>query len=177
MVGTLFRATPRHLLHTAMRTVLVTTGPNAVLQALDSLPELTVIDAQQPFNDCIKAIRQAQPGILITYRCPHIIPMSIIRDTALAVNIHPSMLPKYAGLNPWHDMMRQNETRGGVTIHRLTEKVDSGEIICQREMTLDFSKGMQRNRDNADTLAAEMIAGIMRRWGDQSQSAVGKEMT
>ena len=48
------------------------------------------------------------------------------------INVHPSMLPKYRGGNPYSRVIMNGETETGVTIHFMDEKFDTGDIIVQR---------------------------------------------
>jgi UDP-4-amino-4-deoxy-L-arabinose formyltransferase/UDP-glucuronic acid dehydrogenase (UDP-4-keto-hexauronic acid decarboxylating) len=48
-----------------------------------------------------------------------------------AVNIHPSLLPQYKGPSPTNWAIIEGEKETGVTIHRLTAVVDSGDILMQ----------------------------------------------
>ncbi len=48
------------------------------------------------------------------------------------VNIHPSLLPKYKGLNTHKRAMENNEKFSGCTVHYVTSKLDSGKIIMQK---------------------------------------------
>ena len=50
------------------------------------------------------------------------------------VNIHPSLLPKYPGLEAWKQALAANEKQTGVTVHYIDELVDHGDIIAQREV-------------------------------------------
>lgn len=47
------------------------------------------------------------------------------------VNVHPSVLPYYRGPVPSRWVLRNGETRTGFSFHRVTEKIDSGEILYQ----------------------------------------------
>lgn len=47
------------------------------------------------------------------------------------VNIHPSLLPKYRGLDAVGQALDKNEKIYGITIHYVDEGMDTGEIICQ----------------------------------------------
>src|SRR5256886_16326680 len=47
------------------------------------------------------------------------------------VNIHPSLLPKFPGLEPWKQALVANEKWTGVTVHYVDEKVDHGDVIAQ----------------------------------------------
>ena len=48
------------------------------------------------------------------------------------INIHPSLLPKYKGLNTFSRILENNESQAGCTIHFVNEKLDSGNIITQK---------------------------------------------
>jgi phosphoribosylglycinamide formyltransferase-1 len=47
------------------------------------------------------------------------------------LNIHPSLLPKYKGLNPHQKALDAGDAKSGCTVHIVTEEVDSGQIIMQ----------------------------------------------
>lgn len=49
-----------------------------------------------------------------------------------AINIHPSLLPKYRGVKPLENAIVNNESYTGVTIHILKEEIDSGNILLQK---------------------------------------------
>jgi len=52
------------------------------------------------------------------------------------INIHPSLLPKYPGLEAWKQALRAGETMTGCTVHYIDEKVDHGQIIARREVAI-----------------------------------------
>ena len=52
------------------------------------------------------------------------------------VNIHPSYLPKYKGLNTSVRALRNNEKYSGCTVHYVSEKLDSGKIILQKKVKI-----------------------------------------
>ena len=45
------------------------------------------------------------------------------------INIHPSLLPKYKGLNTHNRALKAKEKIHGCTVHYVTEKLDDGEVI------------------------------------------------
>src|SRR5438477_10393319 len=49
------------------------------------------------------------------------------------INIHPSLLPKFPGLEAWKQALAAREEVTGCTVHYLDEQIDHGEIIAQRE--------------------------------------------
>jgi len=52
------------------------------------------------------------------------------------INVHPSLLPKYKGLNVVERAMEAGEEVTGCTVHYVNEELDGGEIILQREVPI-----------------------------------------
>ena len=50
------------------------------------------------------------------------------------INIHPSLLPKFKGLNTHKKVLQNNEKYSGCTVHFVTPKLDSGKIILQKKV-------------------------------------------
>ena len=66
------------------------------------------------------------------------------------INIHPSLLPKYKGLNTHQKAINNNEKYSGCTVHFVNSKLDSGKIILQKKVKI--SKG-----DTSTTLAKKIL--------------------
>jgi phosphoribosylglycinamide formyltransferase-1 len=52
------------------------------------------------------------------------------------INIHPSLLPKFPGLEAWKQAVAAGETVTGCTVHYIDEKIDHGQIIARREVPI-----------------------------------------
>ena len=52
------------------------------------------------------------------------------------INIHPSLLPKFPGLEAWKQALAAREAVAGCTVHYVDEKIDHGQIFAQREVTI-----------------------------------------
>ena len=52
------------------------------------------------------------------------------------INIHPSLLPKFPGLEAWKQALDAGETVTGCTVHYVDEKIDHGDIIAQRDVPI-----------------------------------------
>jgi len=61
------------------------------------------------------------------------------------INIHPSLLPKFKGLNTFSKVLENNEKKTGCTVHYVNEKLDSGNIIVQKSFYVN-------SNDNEKTL-------------------------
>ena len=53
------------------------------------------------------------------------------------INIHPSLLPKYKGLNTHKRVLEKKEKYSGCTVHFVNNKVDSGKIILQKKIFIN----------------------------------------
>ena len=66
------------------------------------------------------------------------------------LNIHPSLLPKYKGLNTHKKVILNKEKFSGCTVHIVNSKLDSGKIILQRKIKVLI-------KDNEKTLAKRLL--------------------
>ena len=66
------------------------------------------------------------------------------------INIHPSLLPKYKGLNTHERVLKNKDKFSGCTVHFVTPKLDSGKIILQKKVKIT-------GRDNFTSLAKKVL--------------------
>ena len=66
------------------------------------------------------------------------------------VNIHPSLLPKYKGLNTHQKALKNNDKYSGCTVHYVNDKVDSGKIILQKKVKI-------KRKDSLNTLTKKVL--------------------
>ncbi len=55
------------------------------------------------------------------------------------INIHPSLLPKFKGLNTYSKVLKFKEKKTGCTVHYVNEKLDSGQIILKKKFFIKES--------------------------------------
>ena len=60
----------------------------------------------------------------------------ILKFSGKIVNIHPSLLPKYKGLNTHERVIKNKEKFTGCTIHFVDKNLDSGKIILQKKIKI-----------------------------------------
>ena len=66
-----------------------------------------------------------------------ILSKDFIRDfKGKILNIHPSLLPKYKGLNTHQRVLKNREKYSGCTVHFVNSKLDSGKIILQKKVKI-----------------------------------------
>jgi len=69
--------------------------------------------------------------ILLLASFGKIIPEYLLEMVKFPINIHPSLLPRYRGAAPIRRAVMNNEEITGITIFKMTEKMDAGDIISQ----------------------------------------------
>jgi phosphoribosylglycinamide formyltransferase-1 len=65
------------------------------------------------------------------------------------INIHPSLLPKFPGLEAWKQALAAGETETGCTVHFVDEQIDHGDILAQKKVPI-------LPNDTAETLHARI---------------------
>jgi phosphoribosylglycinamide formyltransferase-1 len=74
----------------------------------------------------------------------------IARWQGRILNIHPSLLPKYKGLDTYNRALAAGDTITGCTVHLVSEELDSGDVLAQSEVPIEPG-------DDAARLAARVL--------------------
>ena len=75
--------------------------------------------------------------------------------TGAALNLHPSLLPKYRGPDPLQQQLATADQRFGVTLHLLDRRFDCGDIVAQAELA---DAGTNMNLQDLELRCAELGA-------------------
>ena len=81
--------------------------------------------------------------------------------TIASVNVHPSLLPKYRGPNPYLQSILHGEKYSGVTLHLVTEKFDNGPILKQEKVEILDSDTSQEVRDRSVRTARKLVTELI----------------
>jgi len=96
-----------------------------------------------------------------------IIPKKFIKKFGKKIiNIHPSLLPKYKGLNTFKRILKEKEKETGCTVHFVNEKLDDGKIIVQKKFFIEKKDNIEILKEKTQRLEykafAEAIVNIYR---------------
>ena len=72
----------------------------------------------------------------------------IKRFNGKILNIHPSLLPKYKGLNTHEKVIANNDKFSGCTVHVVNSKLDSGKIILQKKVKVRKNESVESLKKN-----------------------------
>jgi phosphoribosylglycinamide formyltransferase-1 len=86
------------------------------------------------------------------------------------INIHPSLLPKYPGLEAWRQALEAGETETGCTVHYVDLGMDTGEIIAQEAVPVfpgDTAATLHARIQVAEHALYPRVIGEFARWTSQ----------
>ncbi|MCI2284094.1 phosphoribosylglycinamide formyltransferase [Colwellia sp. MSW7] len=101
-------------------------------------------------NALITKIDQLQPDVIVLVGFMRILTPNFVQHyQGKLVNIHPSLLPKYQGLNTHQRAIDAGDKVHGVSVHFVTEELDGGPVILQAKVPVF-------DGDTSDDLAARI---------------------
>lgn len=93
---------------------------------------------QHSVESVARWISDLKPDLLLSHQAP-ILPETVFKAPKYgSINIHPTLLPKYRGSNPFFWMYYDEDMTAGVTLHWIDSGIDTGKIIEQRSITIDY---------------------------------------
>jgi methionyl-tRNA formyltransferase len=96
------------------------------------------------------ALKDYEADLFVVIAYGRILPSEILRlPKFYSIGLHASLLPKYRGASPINWALLKGETLTGVTVFKLSEKMDAGDIITREEVGILSS-------DNARTLSVKL---------------------
>jgi methionyl-tRNA formyltransferase len=112
-----------------------------------------------------RALTSFEPDLILSLLSRERIPRSVFELPRVAcVNLHPSYLPEYRGVSPTLWCLAEGRSSGGVTLHHVDARFDSGAIISRREVSAEGHRSehsfyLACVREGFD-LVAEFVAAV-----------------
>lgn len=101
-------------------------------------------------SELINQLKAENPDFIIVADYGKILPLSLLSVPKIfPLAVHPSLLPRYRGPAPINWALINGDKETGVTIFKINEKIDEGEIILQKKILIE-------NHDNAITLLEKL---------------------
>ncbi len=108
--------------------------------------------------DFLDTFRTLAPDLVVVAAFGQILPGELIHGPRLGcINIHPSLLPKYRGAAPIQRTLIGGEEATGVTIMRMDEGVDSGDILLQEETPIGPEETFGELHDRLANMGADLL--------------------
>lgn len=121
------------------------------------------IETNSVNSDCFKKeILKLNPDIIFVCSWSEKIKKEIFQLPKIGmINVHPSLLPKYRGPNPYAQVLFNDEKYTGVTFHLVSEKIDGGAILAQQDFKILESDDGESLRNKAAALASIMCKKLL----------------
>ena len=136
----------------------------------------TKYGSREEFDGALMAeIRRHNPDLVVLAGFMRILTTDFVRALrGTMLNIHPSLLPRYTGLNTHQRALDAGDKVHGVSVHFVTEELDGGPVIAQAEVTIDPD-------DTSDSLAEKvqqkehLLYPIVVRWFCEGRIQLGSD--
>jgi methionyl-tRNA formyltransferase len=116
----------------------------------------------------------ARTAVLIAYG--KIVPPAVLEVfPAGIINIHPSLLPLHRGSAPIESAILNDEPETGVSLMRLSEKMDAGPVYAREQIALDGTETKQALADRLAAIGTDMLLGQLPGILDGSSRPVPQE--
>lgn len=113
-------------------------------------------------DESIATIAEEKPDIFIIAAYGKILPQALLAVPRRgAINIHPSLLPKYRGASPVRDAILSGEGETGVSIMQIDEKMDHGPIIAQKKVDIHDVPKARTLEERLMRTGGRMIVNIL----------------
>jgi len=82
------------------------------------------------------------------------------------INIHPSLLPKYPGLDTHNSVIKNGDLKHGITIHFVNEVLDGGQIIAQGEISVNANETPEELKTRIHAIEHVMLPIVVSKFAD-----------
>lgn len=137
------------------------TGPGIKQIALDNnIPVFQPNDVNTP--EGVEGLQKFEPDLLVVAAYGQILSNEIL-DVAPqgGINVHASLLPKYRGAAPINWAIYHGETETGVTIIRMSTKLDAGDILAQESTPIEATETAGEVEARLAPLGAQLAINII----------------
>jgi len=140
--------------------LILTNRPDAAgLTLADTYGVATALVDHKPYGNDREGFERAMQAVLQEHHIEMVVlagfmriltPWFVHQWSMRMINIHPSLLPKYPGLQTHQRAIDAGDSEAGCSVHWVTEGVDEGDVIAQARVPL-------LPNDTAETLAARIL--------------------
>ena len=131
-----------------------------------------VMEPHEDWSSFRALARQASAELLVSWFFTRKIPMDVVDTCRLGgIGVHPSLLPRHRGPDPFFAAIDAGDEVTGVTVHRIAEAYDTGAVLAQRSLRLEPSWNAWDLARKLDRPSLEALRETVRR------AASGDELT
>lgn len=122
-------------------------------------------------------IQKMEADYLLVACWPELISPEIISSVSIAaLNLHPSLLPKYRGFDPVGDQLKNGDLDFGISLHLLTEHFDEGDIVLQKGLSLGANPSASDINKVAAIQGANLFVQAIRSYHHPGWALISQQM-
>ena len=115
----------------------------------------------------VEVLKDTRPDLIVLAGFMRILtPVMINAFNNKIINIHPSLLPKYPGLDTHNLVLKNGDLKHGVTIHYVNEVLDGGQIIAQGEISVNANETINELKSRIHSIEHVMLPMVVSKFAD-----------
>ncbi|MEZ4393034.1 MAG: formyltransferase family protein [Polyangiales bacterium] len=136
-------------------------GMRRLRRALHGAPILDRPELRDP--RVLEALRASRPDLVVSWFWTRRVPREALALARMGgVNVHPSLLPRHRGADPYFWTLRARDPETGVSVHRLDDEYDTGPIFLQRRVIVPEGADSWRLAKRLDLPSLEALRDTLR---------------
>ena len=155
--------------------IVISNNPNAygIQRAKNHSINYKIIDnksfeTREDFDQAlVEVLKDIRPDLIVLAGFMRILtPLMIEAFKNKIINIHPSLLPKYPGLDTHNLVLKNGDLKHGVTIHYVNEVLDGGQIIAQGEISVNANETINELKSRIHSIEHVMLPMVVSKFAD-----------
>ena len=155
--------------------IVISNNPNAygIQRAKNHSINYKIIDnksfeTREDFDQAlVEVLKDIRPDLIVLAGFMRILtPLMIEAFKNKIINIHPSLLPKYPGLDTHNLVLKNGDLKHGVTIHYVNEVLDGGQIIAQGEISVNANETINELKSSIHSIEHVMLPMVVSKFAD-----------
>ena len=115
----------------------------------------------------VEELKNSNPDLIVLAGFMRILtPLMIAAFKNKIINIHPSLLPKYPGLDTHNSVIKNGDLKHGVTIHYVNEVLDGGQISAQGEISVNANETSEELKTRIHAIEHVMLPKVVSKFAD-----------
>ena len=160
--------------------IIISNNPDAygIQRAKNHLINYKIIDnnrfqTREDFDRAlVKELQDSNPDLIVLAGFMRILtPVMIEAFKNKIINIHPSLLPKYPGLDTHNSVIKNGDLKHGVTIHYVNEVLDGGQIIAQGEISVNENETSEELKTRIHAIEHVMLPTVVSKFANGTINA------
>lgn len=160
--------------------IIISNNPDAygIQRAKNHLINYKIIDnnrfkTREDFDRAlVEELQDSNPDLIVLAGFMRILtPVMIEAFKNKIINIHPSLLPKYPGLDTHNSVVKNGDLKHGVTIHYVNEVLDGGQIIAQGEISVNANETSEELKTRIHAIEHVMLPMVVSKFADGTINA------